>query len=183
MSRCAEKSTCRGCHCLLLNVSDGNGVGVFTLVLNCRGCIRCDNSNIIIVYTCLRIIDLSGGQRKYQCMIYFICYTYLRPYLSERRRQLILVLSFHRCQMPGCNVLLYIIPGTPFLVSHLSPIPWACHGRMSILNAEAAQETIVPIVETFYRIWGCRSSHSSAKVWSNLTADRRYSIILCCLGK
>ena len=45
-------------------------VGVFISGFNCRGCIlRCDDSNIIILYICLHIFYLSGGQRNFQCMI------------------------------------------------------------------------------------------------------------------
>ena len=108
---------------------------------------------------------------------------YLRPYLSETCRQLILMLSLHRCRMPGRNVLLYIISGAPFLVSCLTPIPWACCGRMPILYAKPARETIVPIVEAFDRIWCCRCSCSSTKEWGNLIANRRYIVILRRLGK
>ncbi len=91
------------------------------------GCFRrvgCDDSIIIIVY--VRFYYLSGGQRNIECVINFIIYMCLRPYLSEPRRQLILVLSFDRCGVPGRDVLLFILSGASLLVPSLSPIAWAC---------------------------------------------------------
>ncbi len=91
MSGGAKKVPCGGCNCLLLKGMIGDGsVGVGP----CCGCVRrvgCDDSNIIIIY--VQLYYLSGGQRNIECVIYFIIYMCLRPYLSEPRRQLILVLS------------------------------------------------------------------------------------------
>ena len=149
---------------------------------DCCGFIGCNDGDIILVY--IQLHYLSGGQRNIQCAINIICYMYLHPYLSELRRQLILMLSLYRCSMYGRNVLLYIISVAPFLVTSLLLIPWACCGCMPIFGLKATQETIVPIVETFHRIWGVSLySFSSTKEWGNLTANRRYVCILCCLGK
>ncbi len=85
-------------------------------VFYCTGCIRCDNSDVVIVYR------LGGGQRNICCDIYFIYYMYLRPYLSETRGQLVLVLSFDGCSMARRDVLLHVLPVTAFLMSRFAPI-------------------------------------------------------------
>ncbi len=88
---------------------------------------------------------------------------YLRPYLSEPRRQLILVLSIEKCGMSSRNELLYILSVASLLVPRFLPIMWACYRCMSILQVKSTQETIIPVVVPFDRIWGMLWSCSSAK--------------------
>jgi hypothetical protein len=111
---------------------------------------------------------------------------YLRPYLSEPRRQLIFVLSLDRCCVSGRDVLLYILPGTSLLMSSFPPIAGACCRCMSIFHIKSTRETVIPIVESFDWVWGihwCCSSTTSTKQWGNLCSDLRYVAVLRRLRK
>jgi len=120
----AKKVPCGGCDCLSLEGMIGDGIRDVGPCCGCFCRVGCNDSNIIIIY--VRLYYLSGGQRNIECVINFIIYMCLRPYLSEPRRQLILVLSFDRCGVPSRDVLLYILSGASLLVPSLSPIAWAC---------------------------------------------------------
>ena len=111
---------------------------------------------------------------------------YIRPTLSEPRRQLSLMLSWHLWHMTGGNVLLYITASASLLMSHLMPIPGACLWRMPILDVEPTRVAIIPIIVPFDRIRYCRRSRcwdTTPKEWGHLTTGWRNCIILCCLGK
>ena len=99
------------------------------------------------------------------------CYYILRPTPSHvRLRERNLMLPNHAGSMASGHVLLHIVACTPFLMSSLTPLCWACCRRMVLCHVETTGETIVPIRESFHWIGNRRYTLSLVEptVWGNL---------------